>query len=152
VAAVAVAWAGALTRRAPWRSIPYESILLAAALGVLVAGAAAHLGLDRLLDAGGVPGRARALAFGAVAADATNNLPAVLAAVPALHGRDQVWALLVGADLGPALVLSGALSGLLWRDTASRLGVEVSARRYSEIGLRVGLPALAAAAVAVLLL
>jgi arsenical pump membrane protein len=53
-------------------------------------------------------------------------------------------ALLLGTNLGPVLVLSGSLSGLLWRDPALRLGVEVTASRYSAVGLRVGLPALLA--------
>jgi len=54
--------------------------------------------------------------------------------------------------LGPVLVISGALSGLLWRDTAGALGVAVSGRHYTSIGLRVGLPALIAASAVVLLL
>jgi len=61
-----------------------------------------------------------------------------------------VWPLLIGSNIGPVLVISGALSGLLWRDTAGALGVRVSGRRYSAIGLRVGLPALIAASAVVL--
>ncbi len=151
IAAIAVVWAMALTREVPWRSVPYEAILVAASLAVLVAGAVPHLGVDRLLDGGGLGGRARALGFGVVAANSSNNLPAVLAGSSALHDRAQVWALLVGVNMGPVLVLTGALSGLLWRDTARRLGVEVTARRYSAVGLRAGLPALLAAAAVVLL-
>lgn len=151
IAAIAVCWAVASTREVPWRSVPYEAILVAASLAVLVAGAVEHLGIDRVLDADGIAGRARALGFGVVASNASNNLPAVLAGSSALHDRGQVWALLVGVNMGPVLVLTGALSGLLWRDTARRLGVEVGARRYSAIGLRAGLPALLGAAVVVLL-
>jgi arsenical pump membrane protein len=150
IAAVAVGWAAALTRTVPWRAVPYEAMLVAAGLAVLVAGAASSLHLRSFFDAGGVAGRARALAYGVVASDLTNNLPAVLAGAPVLHDRAQVWPLLIGVNVGPVLVLSGALSGLLWRDTATRLGVEVSARRYSQIGWRVGLPALLVAGALVL--
>ncbi|MGD9794777.1 MAG: ArsB/NhaD family transporter [Acidimicrobiia bacterium] len=150
VAAVAVVWAALLVREIPWRAVPYEAVFVAASLAVLVAGAVGHLGLEHLLHGSGIAGRARAFAFGAVGSNASNNLPALLAALPSVD-RGQVWALLIGANVGPSLVLTGALSGLLWRDTARRLDVEVSARRYSTVGLRVGLPALLAAGTAVIL-
>jgi arsenical pump membrane protein len=152
IAAVGLAWGAALAADVPVRAIPYEAMLVAAALGVLVAGATSYLNLERIFDATGVVGRARTLAFGVVASDVSNNLPAVLAGMTSLHDRSQVWSLLIGSNIGPVLVLSGALSGLLWRDTAANLGVEVSTRRYSSIGVRVGLPALVAASVVVVLL
>lgn len=150
VAAVAVVWAATLVRTVPWRSVPHEAMLVAVGLAVLVAGAVPHLGLTSLLRGTGVAGGARALLFGVVGSDLANNLPAVLAGSAALHERGQVWPLLVGVNMGPVLVLSGALSGLLWRDTAASLDVHVTFRRYSAIGLRVGLPALLAASVTVL--
>lgn len=152
VAAAATVWAMALVRDVPWRTVPYEAMLVAAGMAVLVAGAVPHLGLGSLLRGDGAAGGLRALAFGVVGSDVANNLPAVLAGSSALHHASQVWPLLVGVNMGPVLVLSGALSGLLWRDTAASLGVEVSARRYSAVGVRVGLPALVAASVVVLLL
>ena len=152
VAAIALAWAALLASTLPVRAVPYEAILVAAGLAVLVAGASLHLHLASWFDAGGLAGRFRALSFGVVGSDVSNNLPAVLAALPALHERSQVWPLLIGSNIGPALVISGALSGLLWRDTAGALGVSVSGRRYAAIGLRVGLPALIAASAVVLLL
>ncbi|MGZ4769050.1 MAG: SLC13 family permease, partial [Ilumatobacteraceae bacterium] len=109
------------------------------------------LRLASIFDAGGLVGHARVLLYGVVASDASNNLPAVLAGEVALRARSQVWPLLLGANVGPVLVISGARSGLLWRDTARRMGVQVSARRYSEIGARVGLPALMVAAGVLLL-
>lgn len=148
-AALATAWCAALVREVPWRRVPYEVILVAASLAVLVAGAMPHLHLDRLFDAGGVAGDLRALVFGVVGSDLTNNLPAVLAGSASLRHESQVWPLLVGVNMGPALVLTGALSGLLWRDTARSLGVHVTARRYSAVGVRVGVPALVAAALVV---
>jgi len=152
VAAIGLLWAVVVSTKIPVRAIPYQAILVAAGLGVLVAGASAHVDLAALFDAVGREGRFRSLSFGIVASDLTNNLPAVLAAVPALHDRSQVWPLLIGSNIGPVLVISGALSGLLWRDTAASLGVTVSGRRYASIGMRVGLPALVAASAVVLLL
>lgn len=149
VAAAAAAWACAVGRDVPWRTVPYEAMLLAVGLAVLVAGALAHLGLRSALDAGGVGGQLRALAVGVAGSDLVNNLPAVLAAGASLRDRDQVWPLLVGVNMGPLLVISGSLSGLLWRDTAARLGLVVSARRYSVVGATVGLPAMAVAALVV---
>lgn len=151
VAAVALAWAMASTRGVPWRAVPVDAVLVAVALAVVVAGAVPHLGLERLLDAGGVEGDLRALAFGVVGSNVANNLPAVLAGTGALHHPGQVWALLLGVNLGPLLVITGSLSGLLWRDTAGSLGVPVSARRYTAVGARVGLPAMVAAAAVLLL-
>jgi arsenical pump membrane protein len=151
VAAVAVVWAMALTRTVPWRTVPHEAMLVAVGLAVLVAGAVPHLGLTALLRGTGVGGGLRALLFGVIGSDLANNLPAVLAGSAALHEPSQVWPLLVGVNIGPVLVLSGALSGLLWRDTAASLDVDVSFRRYSSVGVRVGLPALLAASIAVLL-
>ncbi|MCU1501878.1 MAG: Citrate transporter [Ilumatobacteraceae bacterium] len=152
VAALAVAWATAITRAVPWRTVPYEAMLVAVALAVLVAGAVDDLGVRRLLDAGGIHGRLRAFGFATIASNASNNLPTVLAGAASLHERAQVWALLAGTNIGPVLVISGSLSGLLWRDTAKRLEVHVTARRYTEVGLRVGLPALLVAGAAVVLL
>ncbi len=150
VAALAVVWAGGMVRVVPWRAVPHEAMLVAAALVVLVAGAVPHLGLETLLRGSGVGGGMRALLFGVVGSDLTNNLPAVLAGSASLHERDQVWPLLIGVNLGPVLVLSGALSSLLWRDTAAALDVHVSARRYTAVGVRVGLPALVVASFVVL--
>ena len=150
VAAVAVVWAAALTRTVPWRTVPHEAMLVAAGLAVLVAGAVPHLGLDALLR--GSAGDLRALLFGVVGSDVANNLPAVLAGSAALHERAQVWPLLIGVNMGPVLVLSGALSGLLWRDTAASLDVHVTFRRYTSVGVRVGVPALLAAGLVVVLM
>jgi arsenical pump membrane protein len=151
VAAAALVWGALVAANVPIRAVPYAAMLTAAALTVLVAGAASHLGLDHIFDATGVMGGVRAVGFGVVGSDVSNNLPAVLAGMSAIRDRTQIWPLLIGVNVGPVLVLSGALSGLLWRDTAAGLGVQVSARRYSHVGVRVGLPALIAAAVLVIL-
>ena len=131
---------------------PVGAMLVAAGLAVLVAGALPHLHIDRLLDAGGIAGRLRAFGFGALGSDATNNLPTILAGSASLHDRAQVWPLLAGTNLTPILVISGSLSGLLWRDTARRFGVHITTRHYSAVGLRVGLLAVLCGGLTVVLL
>jgi len=152
VAVVAVGWAMALVREVPWRTVPVGAALVALGLSVVVAGAVPHLPLTDLLGGSGRTGALAALGFGVVGSAAANNLPAVLAGSASLGDPSQVWPLLVGVNVGPVLVLSGALSGLLWRDMAASMGVHVSARRYSAVGVRVGLPALVAAGVVVVAL
>jgi arsenical pump membrane protein len=153
VAAVALGVCLLLVGEAPWRavpparSVPLDAVAVAFGLAVLVVAAVPHLGVRSLLDAGGARGRVRALGLGVVGSDLTNNLPTVLAGLGAVRDRDQVWPLLVGTNLGPVLVVTGSLSGLLWQQTAARLDVLVSARRYSRVGVLVGLPALVTAAV-----
>jgi arsenical pump membrane protein len=142
VAAAATALVAVPARRAPWRAIPMAPILLTAALGVLVAGAVPHLGVEALLDGRGPSGQLRAFAFATAGSLGTNNLPAALAGVGALGERDQVW---------PLLVLTASLSSLLWRDTAAKLDVHLSPARFSWIGLRVGGPATLAALAVVML-
>jgi arsenical pump membrane protein len=148
VAAVADVALVAMTRSLPWRTVPVEAAAVAATLGVLAASASAHLGLDGLLSGTGTGSRLKIFAVAALGANAVNNLPAVLMALPALgpDPGERLWPLLLGVNVGPVLVVTGSLAGLLWLDTAQRLGVEVDARTYTRIGWRIGLPALAAAA------
>lgn len=142
-----------LVRRLPWRDLPWGAAALAAALAVLVGAAAPHLGVDRLVDGPDTALHALALVgIATVAANLLNNLPALLVLMTGLTAADgRLWAVLVGVNVGPLLVVSGSLSGLLWLDTARRLGVDVDARDYSRVGARVGLPALAAASAVVVL-
>ena len=79
---------------------------------------------------------------------------AALAAMVAGGRQMAAWLWGLAAVVTMVFNLDSAvvLSGLLRRDTAASLGVHVLARRYSAIGVRVGLPALLAAPVVVLLL
>lgn len=63
-----------------------------------------------------------------------------------LSARGRVWPLLLGVNLGPLLLVTGSVAGLLWQASARRAGVEVDARHYSRVGAAVGLPAMVAAA------
>lgn len=71
--------------------------------------------------------------LGVAAASLLNNLPATMllsSHVPA-HPR----ALLLGLDLGPNLVVTGALSALLWLRVSRAEGAEPSVVTYSRVGV-----------------
>ena len=137
------------TRRIPWRQVPVGTAVLAAALAVLAAGVEARLPhAFTSLGAGGT----RGFAAGVVSANVLNNLPAVLVGLTHVSAPARVWPLLLGVNLGPMLVITGSLAGLLWQASARRAGVEIDARRYSRVGVAVGLPAMAAAAIVLHLL
>jgi arsenical pump membrane protein len=142
IAATAVVVLVMMTRSLPVRAVPWEAMLLTTALAILVAASVPSLHLDRMLVGGGIGGDLRAFGFGLVGSNASNNLPAALAGVGALRSAGTVWALSIGLNIGPLLVMSGSLSNLLWRDTARRLGVELTARSFSRVGMRIGLPAM----------
>jgi len=132
-----------VTRALPLRQVPVGTVALAAALAVLATGVV--VALPDALSALGAGG-ARGFATGVVASNALNNLPAVLVGLPHVGHVSAVWPLLLGVNLGPTLVLTGSLAGLLWHTSARRAGVEIPAARYSLIGLAVGVPAMVAAA------
>lgn len=146
------AWAAALatevvliaaTRQIPWRQVPVGTAVLAAALAVLAAGVAGAV--PRAFTSLGAGG-ARGFVGGVVSANALNNLPAISVGLTRVSAPARVWPLLLGVNLGPLLLLTGSLAGLLWQASARRAGVEVDARRYTRVGAAVGLPAMAAAA------
>jgi len=124
---------------------PFGPVGLAAGLGLLATAAAPHLGLDRLFAGSSTAAALRVAGLAMLGADTINNLPALLVGLPALGGNHALlWPLLFGVNAGPVFVLHGSLAGLLWRDTAARLDVEVTAWQYTRTGLRVGTPAVAA--------
>jgi arsenical pump membrane protein len=142
VAAGADAVLLAVVRRPPWRAVPVGTALVAGSLAVLASAAVAHLDLGRLLGGDSVLGLARTAGVAAVLANAVNNLPALLVVLPALghHPGPSLWAVLIGVNMGPVLLVTGTLASLLWLDTLHRLDVEVSARDLTRAGARVGLP------------
>lgn len=62
-----------------------------------------------------------------------NNLPA--ASLFAAHAVAHPYALLLGLDVGPSCLITGALSSLLWRRIVAREGERVSLRTFSSVGL-----------------
>jgi arsenical pump membrane protein len=137
-----------ITRSIPLRTVPWGTALVAASLGLLAGGAAAHFPLDRVLGGSSNADLVRITAVSAVGANLVNNLPALIVALP--HTGAGIWALLLGVNIGPLVLFTGTLAALLWQASLSRLDVQISAGRFARVGLQVMLPALGAA-VAVLL-
>lgn len=133
-------------RRPPWRHVPLPTALLAMSLGTLALGAAATIDLDRLVAIPGARGEIAVYGAAVAAANTLNNLPTVLVALPALREHpEHSWALLLGANVGPMLWATGALSTLLWQASMANLGYPVSNREYASVAARVGVPSLVAA-------
>lgn len=144
-AAVVVTVLIVVTRRVPWRALPVEAAAVAAGLGVLAASAAPHLGIDRVLGGDGLGDRVAHLLAGIVGADAANNLPALLVGMPYLD-ESSIWPFLAGVNLGPVLWVTGSLAGLLWLDIVRREDIAITYADYAKVGIRVGVPAIVAAA------
>ncbi len=133
----------AVTGHVPVRDIPWGTALVAASLGLLAGAAAAHIHLDRLLAGGSNLDLLRVTAVSAVGANVVNNLPALLVALP--HTGIGIWALLLGVNVGPLVLVTGTLAALLWQASLARLDVDVTAAQFARIGVRVLLPSLSAA-------
>ena len=140
----------AVTRHLPLKDIPWGTALVAGSLGLLAAGAASHLPLRHLLAGGSNLDLAKVTLVSAAGANVVNNLPALLVGLP--HVTIGVWALLLGVNMGPLILLTGTLAALLWHASLRRLGVDVSARHFARVGAAVIVPSLAAATVTLLVL
>lgn len=71
---------------------------------------------------------------------ALTNLFAIEATPGADH--EEYLAALIGGDLGPRLLPTGSLAGLLWFASLSRMGVDVSIRQFVTVGVLVTVPTL----------
>jgi arsenical pump membrane protein len=81
----------------------------------------------------------------AVGSAVLNNHPMALVNMLALEEHTGVvpfLAALVGGDLGPRLLPTGSLAGLLWLESCRRLGVAVSAASFAGVGVLLTIPAL----------
>lgn len=124
--------------------------MIAASLGILTPAAARGIDLGDPLAAAQPCHLALTTAGATIAANVASNLPALLLALAGAPGEvtDGVWAALLGLNVGPALLVTGSLSGLLWLDATRRLDVPVTALDDSRVGVAVGVPALVAATAA----
>lgn len=147
---VLVADLALLTRRGslPWRRLPVDLVVLVLALAVCSFATADALGLGDLDPGNSLPELTLTLFGSAVSSNLVNNLPAFLVGRTAIAGGGdcQVWALLLGSNLGPGIALSGALSTLLWVSIVRAGGHEVTATRFARLGAVIVVPALFAAA------
>jgi len=87
---------------------------------------------------------AATIATSALASLVINNLPA--ASLFAAHGLAHPYALLLGLDLGPNILVTGALSSLLWMRIARRHDQRPSVVTFSLLGSIVAVAAIACAA------
>ncbi len=149
----ATAVLAAVTRRLPLRSVPWGMAIVAGSLAVLAASAVSGSEAASLLSGTTPVAMARSLGIAAGGANVGNNLPALLVALRLLGPRPGVrlWPVLLGVNAGPVLLVTGSLANLLWLDTVGRMGVPVSAGEFTRVGLRVGVPALLAAGVVLLI-
>ncbi len=150
VALGAVALLVAIARHVPVRDIPWGIGLVAVSLGLLAGGAAAHVDFHGLFSGSGNLDLVRISVASAVGANAVNNLPALLVALP--RTGPGVWALLLGVNIGPLVLVTGTLAALLWQAGLTSLGVRVTAREFARVGGRVMAPALAGAIVTLVVL
>ncbi len=117
-----------------WRDV--VAVVSPVTLGVLFAVAVlvgwfarAYDVTTRLLGHADVAGTA---ALAALAASVINNLPA--ASLFAAHRVAHPFALLLGLDVGPNLMVTAALSSLLWWRITRREGFAPSRRTFSLVG------------------
>jgi arsenical pump membrane protein len=132
---------GRATPIAVVRSADPAFLLFVLALGVIV-GAASDNGLESAMRHA-LPAGAGLLDLLAIAtvcallANAVNNLPAILIALPAIAGAagpGPVLAALIGVNVGPNLTYVGSLATLLWRRVLHREDETVELAEFSRLG------------------
>jgi len=124
--------------------VPWRLTALVLALALLVEAFRRHGGAELVADVTGHGEGLGALlhvsAVGALASNAVNNLPAYLALEPEVsENPPRLFALLVGTNAGPLVLIWGSIATLLWRERCRARGLEVSARQFAALGL-VGVP------------
>ena len=144
-ACVVLAWrAGAF----PWRAVPWKVAAGVLALGGAVAFVLHDVDLDRLARADGALGVVLVALGTAVAANVVNNLPAVLVVVNGVgHPAPGLWPALLGVNMGPFVLVTGALSSLLWMQATGS-----KPRDFTRAAVRVVGPAFVAAVATMALL
>lgn len=126
--------------------VPWRLVLLVEGLFLFIGALGIH-GLDDALGhaaghSGSPLGMLRTAGVGAAASNVANNLPSFFALERVTDGRqDQLFALLLGTNLGPLILLWGSLATLLWRERCKARGVQVSAWQFARVGL-IGVPLL----------
>lgn len=123
--------------------VPWRLVVLVVGLFLVVAAGHAH-GLDDLLArlTGSGDDLLALLHLSGVAtvgANLVNNLPAYAALEPTAGSVPRTFALLVGVNAGPLVLLWGSLATLLWRERCRARGVDVGWREFATTGL-VGVP------------
>jgi arsenical pump membrane protein len=119
--------------------VPWRLVVLVVGLFLVVAAGHAH-GLDQLLarvtgSGGDLLSLLHMSGVAAVGGNLVNNLPAYAALEPTAQSVPRTFALLVGVNAGPLVLLWGSLATLLWRERCRARDVEVSWREFAVTGL-----------------
>jgi arsenical pump membrane protein len=122
-----------------WALVPWQLVLFATGLFLVVASASA-LGLGSVLasvagQGDGLPTLLRLAGVGTVSANLVDNLPAYLALEPTAGSPLRIAALLIGVNAGPLITPWASLATLLWGERLRSLGVEISWWRFAGLGL-----------------
>jgi len=133
--------------------VPWRLVVLVVGLFLLVAGGHAH-GLDAVLarltgDGSGLGSLLRMAGVATAGANLANNLPAYAALEPTAGDVPRTFALLIGVNTGPLVLLWGSLATLLWRERCRARDVVVTWREFALTGL-LGVPLVVAASVVAL--
>jgi arsenical pump membrane protein len=123
--------------------VPWRLVLLVVGLFLVVAAGQAH-GLGDLLasvtgEGSSLGSLLRMSGVATVGANVVNNLPAYAALEPTAGDAPRTFALLVGVNAGPLVLLWGSLATLLWRERCRARGLDVTWREFAVTGL-VGVP------------
>lgn len=147
-AALAVSGTGARDRlRLCHDAVAWDTLGFLVGVLVLAAGLAGVGFVDGLADQYRGAGVGRIGLTSAVGSALLNNHPMAVLNVMALGGAPDthVLAALAAGDLGPRLLPSGSLAGLLWIELLRRHGIRIGVGRFALVGLALTAPALAAA-------
>jgi len=151
VVAVLIAWTGGgvplretVVRGVAWNILAFLFAVVVIALGLRNVG---FVGLLASLYDGASIGLIGPVA--AVGSSMLNNHPMAILNLLALEslpetGRPEIFAMLIGGDLGPRLLPIGSLAGLLWLDGCRRMGLTIRLRQFVTMGVLVTTPTLAA--------
>jgi arsenical pump membrane protein len=139
VLAVALRWF-------PVRSVPVTIAAAVAVVAVLVDLLVPGERLAALVDHPGAGGALLGALTAAALTSVVDNLPALLAMLPAVD-HATVMPVLLGVNAGAVLTPIGSLANLLWLRNARAHGLEVGWRDALQVGWLVGAPAFVAGVV-----
>lgn len=126
--------------RLSWLPISPALSIGGIALAALALGSRLHLA--HLLRGTG-PMVLAVLALGSgILSNFINNIPAVTGLMVSLGHvpRDQLWAILLGVNMGSSALLIGTLATILWLSIVRRLGLHVSSRSFFLVAYKVTIP------------
>ncbi len=130
-------------RKIPIKTLPIGTTLLALSLAILSISLLNPFHLGFLVDASTPYLTLRTIFTVGAASNLINNLPATMLSVHLLspHATTALYATLIGANMGPFLLNIGSLSWLLWLAIMKNVGIKVSLKDTSRIGILVVGPA-----------